>query len=927
MALKKYLLFFLYIVTVAYVAFIAFSLHRLGDTTDLLYQYPFIVSREATEMRTRLGEISRTLPLYVGRPGVRHEEVYAFLREQEQYQDAALARLRGKFRGRESEINALTDKLAELRKMRRDFIADNVANDDLSEVEKSYSKQVLPEFRDVDALLEEISAGADARALDLVEEMNGIRRTSVVLTLLVGVIILLLIMYTHRLERSRIAEVVYRERLFRLLGENIDEVFLIAGADGSLEYVSFNSGRILGIDAGKLHEDPRRFTALFDAPVAEWLRELVLRQHGRHPSERDVTLYPGDGSAPPETRLPSGGRFFKVRVYPIWVGGVFQRTIMVLNDQTDAIRSQQALNDALQNARTANSAKSNFLSHMSHEIRTPMNAIIGMTTIALSHMSNPGRVEDCLGKIALSSRHLLGLINDILDMAKIEEGKLNINREPFDLKDSLQSLATLVMPQIEERGLNFDILVHSEGIENLEGDALRLNQILLNLLSNSIKFTPRGGSVVLEVRQVMARHNNVRLEFRIRDTGIGMSREALERLYRPFEQASASTAAKFGGTGLGMAITQNLITLLGGTIQVESEEGKGTTFTVELPFKLEENGEPLECDGELGPLRILVVDDDQGTCEHADLLLDKMGMSVRWTLNGRDALQLLHEAHDGGQDFDICVIDWKMPDMDGKELARRIRLEIGASNIILILASAYDYSVIEEEARAVGVDAFIPKPFFASSLYNTLCTVTRRAARANQARAAAAVAAEVAGNTEETAAHAGPDALDAPAAPVADAPAGKTKGDLGRFDFSGCRVLLAEDNEFNQEIACEFLDMVGATVDVAANGREALEKFTASAPGTYACVLMDVQMPEMDGHAATRAIRALEREDARAVPIIAMTANAFDEDVTAALAAGMDGHLAKPLDVQTMYRLMDEKIHGGRDEQAHAAETGAGPEA
>lgn len=922
MALKKYLLPFLYVVTVAYVAFIAFALHRLGDTTDVLYQYPFIVAREATEMRTRLGEISRTLPLYVGRPGVRHEEVYAFLREQEKYQDEALDRLRDKFRGSESEISALSAKLEELRKVRRDFITDNVANNDLSEVEQNYRKQVQPEFRDVDALLEEMSAGADARALALVEEMNNIRRISVLLTLLVGVIILLLIMYTHRLERSRIAEVAYRERLFRLLGENIDEVFLIAGADGSLEYVSFNCGRILGVDARKLHEDPRRFTALFDAPVAEWLRGLVLHKHGRHPSERDVTLYPGDGSAPPETRLPSGGRFFKVRVYPIWVKGVFQRTIMVLNDQTDAIRSQQALNDALQNARTANSAKSNFLSHMSHEIRTPMNAIIGMTTIALSHMNNPGRVEDCLGKIALSSRHLLGLINDILDMAKIEEGKLNINREPFDLKDSLQSLATLVMPQIEDRGLNFDILVHSDGIENLEGDALRLNQILLNLLSNSIKFTPRGGSVVLEVRQVMARHNNVRLEFRIRDTGIGMSREALERLYRPFEQASASTAAKFGGTGLGMAITQNLITLLGGTIQVESEEGKGTTFTVELPFKVEENGEPLECGGELGPLRILVVDDDQGTCEHADLLLDKMGMNVRWTLNGRDALRILHEAHDSGQDFDICVIDWKMPDMDGKELARRIRLEIGASNIILILASAYDYSVIEEEARAVGVDAFIPKPFFASSLYNTLCTVTRRAARAQQARAAAA-AAELAGNAEETAAHAGPDAPDAPAAPVADAPAGKPKGDLGRFDFSGCRVLLAEDNEFNQEIACEFLDMVGATVDVAANGREALEKFSASAPGTYACILMDVQMPEMDGHAATRAIRALEREDARSVPIIAMTANAFDEDVTAALAAGMDGHLAKPLDVQAMYRLMDAKIHGGGDGQA----AGAGPEA
>ena len=894
-ALRKWLLPFLYCATVAYMAFTALSLHRLGAITDLLYQYPFIVSGEATQMRTRLGELSRTLPLFVGRPGVGEDEVNSFLREQAHLQDAAVARIRDKFRGKESQLTALVNALAELRSVRRDFIAANVGKDDPEEVEREYARIVLPHFRSVDAILREITAGAEARALDLVEEMNRIRNAAVLVTFVVGIMILLLIMYTHRLESARMAEVAYQERLFRLLGENIDEVFLIADGAGRLDYVSVNSERILGVPATELRAQPERLYALFDAPVAEWLRDLLLQLHSRHPSERDVTLYPG-ADAGMELRLPSGGRFFKVRVYPIWVGDSFQRTIVVLNDQTEAIRSQQALNDALQNARTANSAKSSFLSHMSHEIRTPMNAIIGMTTIALSHMDNPARVEDCLGKIALSSRHLLGLINDVLDMAKIEEGKLSINREPFDLKESLRSLATLVMPQVEARGLNFDILVHDEVVENLVGDALRLNQILLNLLSNSIKFTPAGGSVALEVREVMARDTGVRLQFVVRDTGIGMNSEALEHLYRPFEQASAGTAAKFGGTGLGMAITQNLITLIGGTIQVESEEGRGTTFTVELPFRVQEGAAQAErC--ELGPLRVLVVDDDQGTCEHADLLLDKMGMTVTWTLNGQDALRLLHEAHDKGEDFDICVIDWKMPEMDGKELARRIRSEIGASHIILILASAYDYSVIEEEARAVGVDAFIPKPFFASSLYNTLCTVTRRVAARDEAAAETAPEAPRGG---------------AAAAGESTAPAPAAKGGVGRFDFSDCRLLLAEDNEFNQEIACEFLDMVGATVDVAANGREAVEKFAASAPGTYACILMDVQMPEMDGHEATRAIRALDRPDAREIPIIAMTANAFDDDVAAALAAGMDGHLAKPLDVQAMYRLMEEKIRGGR---------------
>ena len=901
-ALKKGLLPFLYCATVAYMFFTAFCLHWLGETTELLYQNPFIVTNEATQMRMRLGEVSRMLPLLMGRADLGEAEVIAYLREQEALQDAAAARMREKFRGRVSQLNSLITALDELRRVRTSFVNANLEVANVEEMERNYARIVMPKFRVVDILLTEITAGAEKRAVSLVEEMSRVRTAALLVTFVVGVMILLLIMYIHRLEAARMAAAAYQEHLFRLLGDNIDEVFLIVDGNGALDYASFNSERILGVPAAKLREDPKRLYALFDEPVSEWLRELLLEEHYRHPSERDVTLYPGD-DAGLDMRLPSGGRFFKVRVYPIWVDDVFQRSIVVLNDQTKAIRSQQALNDALQNARMANSAKSSFLSHMSHEIRTPMNAIIGMTNIALSHMNQPERVEDCLGKIALSSRHLLGLINDVLDMAKIEEGKLHINREPFDLKESLRSLATIVMPQVEARGLNFDILVQDGVQENLEGDALRLNQILLNLLSNSVKFTPAEGSVVLEVGQIIARDSKVRLQFIVSDTGIGMDKETLERLYQPFEQGSASTAARFGGTGLGMAITQNLISLLGGTIEVESEEGKGTVFTVELPFDVHEGNPEAEHAG-LGQLRVLVVDDDLGTCEHAALLLDKLGMIESWTLNGQDALRLLHEAHDSGKDFDICVIDWKMPDMDGKELARRIRVEIGASQIILILASAYDYSVIEDEARAVGVDAFIPKPFFASSLYNILCNVTRRAV----AREAASPA-----RAEAT-----PDKADAQAGDEPTASAPVAERDKPRFDFSGHRVLLAEDNEFNKEIACEFLTIVGATVDVADNGREAVKKFEASPPGTYSCILMDVQMPEMDGHEAARTIRALDREDAATIPIIAMTANAFDDDVTAALAAGMNAHLAKPLDVQAMYRLMEEKIRESRNPESVA---------
>ena len=899
-ALKKGLLPFLYCATVAYMFFTAFCLHWLGETTELLYQNPFIVTNEATQMRMRLGEVSRTLPILMGRAGMSEDEVISYLREQEGLQDAAAARMREKFRGRVSQLNSLITALDELRQVRTAFVNANLGMENAAEMERKYNRIVAPKFRVVDILLAEITAGAEKRAVALVEEMSRVRTAALLVTFVVGVMILLLIMYIHRLEAARIAAAAYQERLFRLLGENIDEVFLIADAAGVLDYVSVNSKRILGIPADKLAKEPMLLYTLFESPVGEWLRERVLLAHNRYPSERDITLYPAE-EANQELHSPSSARFFKVRIYPVWVDDVFQRTIVVLYDQTKAIRSQQALNDALQNARMANSAKSSFLSHMSHEIRTPMNAIIGMTSIALSHMNSPERVEDCLGKIALSSRHLLGLINDVLDMAKIEEGKLSINREPFDLKEALRSLATIVMPQVEARGLNFDILVQDGVVENLEGDALRLNQILLNLLSNSIKFTPEGGSVVLEVGQILARDLSVRLQFIVSDTGIGMDKETLERLYQPFEQGSAGTAARFGGTGLGMAITQNLITLLGGTIQVESEEGKGTVFTVELPFWVHE-GATVEMHTGLGALKVLVVDDDQGTCEHAALLLDKLGMIESWTLNGKDALLKLHEAHDRGEDYDICVIDWKMPDMDGKELARRIREEIGASQIILILASAYDYSVIEDEARSVGVDAFIPKPFFASSLYNILCKVCHRAV----VRQGISSPAGFDGPAEDGSA---PDSAPAESGSLAER--GKP-----RYDFSAYRVLLAEDNEFNKEIACEFLAIVGATVDVADNGRQAVDKYLASPPGTYACILMDVQMPEMDGHEAARAIRSLSRADARTIPIIAMTANAFDDDVAAAFAAGMSAHLAKPLDVQAMYRLMDEKIRESRGESA-----------
>ena len=453
----------------------------------------------------------------------------------------------------------------------------------------------------------------------------------------------------------------------------------------------------------------------------------------------------------------------------------------------------------------------------------------------------------------------------------IEGGKLTIAHEPFDFKISLQGVINLIQPQALERGLDFEVSLSGVDEEELLGDALRLNQILINILSNALKFTPVGGSIRLEVHQLHKKNNNVQFRFVIRDTGIGMSQEFIKRLYTPFEQATSSTASKFGGTGLGMAITKNLVSLLGGTIFVKSEEGRGTEFTVELPFGL--SGRQLEKGkGELEPLKVLVVDDDYDTCEHACLLLDKMGLRTRWVLSGAEAVKVVQESHVSGDDYDVCFIDWKMPDMDGMETVRRIRNEVGPETLIIII-SAYDWGAIEEKARAIGVNGFIAKPFFASNLYNTLTSLTRRTAPKREIEVSATQESEA-----ETAHQ--------------------------HYDFTGKHILLVEDNEFNREVAQEFLEMTGATVESAENGSEGVALFTASETGQYDIILMDVQMPVMDGYEATRAIRASVHPDANSIPILAMTANAFNEDVAAAVAAGMNGHIAKPIDVTALYRLL-----------------------
>ena len=687
------------------------------------------------------------------------------------------------------------------------------------------------------------------------------RTVEIVVVIACLLMVLLIALIVHRSRdalRRRDTEILYRDELFTRLSRNVDDVFLMMDAETSrVDYVSPNIERLLGVPLEQVQQDIRALRAL----------------HPKNSPDHDKNFFAGiqcgeqsEWNADYAHQQTGERRWFHIVAMGSEVAGR-TKYILVMSDRTADRKINQALSEAVAAAEAASRAKSTFLSNMSHDIRTPMNAIIGFTTLAVSNIDNQERVKDYLTKTLSSSRHLLALINDILDMSRIESGKLQLEETEVNLPEMLHDIKTIVSGQIHAKQLELYMDALDVTDEDVYCDRTRMGQILLNLLSNAIKFTPAGGTVSVRVRQLAGTvRDRAQYEFRVRDNGIGMSPEFAQKIFEPFERERTSTVSRIQGTGLGMAITRNIVEMMGGTIKVQTEKNRGTEFIICLPLRVQNCSRREEKIAELAGLKALVVDDDFNTCDSVAKLLTRVGMRAEWTLSGREAVLRARQSIELGDPCRAYIIDWRLPDMNGIEVTRQIR-SLNDDTPIIIL-TAYDWSDIEAEAKAAGVTAFCSKPMFLSDLRDTLLTAIGHA------------------QTE-----------------VQDILPGKNA------DFRGRHILLVEDNELNREIAVAILHEYGFLVDTAENGAVAVEKICTSDPGRYDLVLMDVQMPVMDGCTATRRIRALKDPARAAVPIVAMTANVFEEERRRAFDCGMNGFLSKPIVIEELVDALKDIIH------------------
>lgn len=755
--------------------------------------------------------------------------------------DQVLKRLKHAYQGSDKEWDNLEDNLDEIKKQQNGFLlyvsADECFPQD--QVIAYEEEKIEPLYQETTAMIDEMLEDAEEGGLQYVQNVEQLRVRVLVLSIILMVAMLAVFIFSQYIMWRQRKELQNRSTLFDSLSKSIDDAFVIRDAkSGEIVYRSLNMERVLGISP----TDETLYQGLKSEDVDEIYRYIG-----------DFELAASYKKLVEYTRPDGEKRWVLLRLYRVNNLDTPQ-VISFYSDRTNEEKQRIFLDAAMENADKANQAKGDFLARMSHEIRTPLNAIIGLVTLAIASIEDSAKVQDCLTKINFSSKHLLMLIDDILDMSQIESNKMKLQNEEFDIYQFINSFVVTIYSQAKAKNLEFkeSITGFSEGSEYY-GDSLRMGQILLNLVSNAIKFTPEGGSVFLKVEKLVTKKNLDIVRFEVTDTGIGMSEEVQERIFAPFEQADSSIAAKFGGTGLGMSITKNLVMLMDGKIYVNSKENEGTTFTVDIPL-LKKESETKIPDFENMGLNALVVDDEEEECRHAVRVLQEIKIQAEWVMHGAQAIERVISHHRGNRDYDICLIDWKMHDIDGIEVTRRIRAEVGY-DVPIVMISAYDYMEIEEEARAAGVDGFLPKPLYRTAVYEEISReLKEREGRQIQ---------------------------------------GKAKQKL----LSGKKILLAEDNDINRDIAKELLELQGATVIACEDGKQALQAFQNSGIREYDAILLDIRMPVLDGYETAGRIRALNRKDAVIIPMIAVTAHAFSGDVTAALRAGMNAHVSKPLDI------------------------------
>ena len=639
-------------------------------------------------------------------------------------------------------------------------------------------------------------------------------------------------------------EIMFRDSLFSDLSQNVNDVFVILEEKtDEVVYVTPNIDSVLGVK----EEDVKKDIASIDGINGDRLIAATLMELNKKDKISWTQEYLNNDIG--ETR------YLEITAYHTEFGSL-KRIVIVISDRSEERKLQNALSSSLEIAKNANAAKSNFLANMSHDIRTPMNAIVGYSTLLIKDADDKNKVIEIGKKITYSSQHLLSLINDVLDMSKIESGRTSLNSDKVDVSEVINNISEIVQVQTKSKKQSFEIKTKGNIPSYIYADKLRLTQILLNLLSNAVKYTEKNGTISLVVEGYGNNGQTCHLRFIVSDNGQGMSREFIEKIFEPFSRETNSMTNKIQGTGLGMSITKSIIDLMGGTIDIQSELGKGSVFTVDLIFSvpLDENDDNFFADHEI--TRVLVGDDEIDITENIQSILSDAGLECDAAIGGLESVDKATRAYEDNNSYDVIILDWKMPDMDGVECVRRIRKEIGKDVPIFVLSS-YDVSEIEDEAKKAGVDLFLPKPFFLSNFQRVLDTYYQNKA-----------------NTEE-------------------------EGNNSN-DFSGVKILVAEDNEINAEIITELLDSIGIKCVIAEDGLEALRVFTEESPDEFDMIFMDIQMPIMDGYESARRIRASNNTRAKSIPIIAMTANAFEDDVKASMASGMNAHISKPIDFERL---------------------------